>query len=213
MFDLFNEKSNGRMPKVTEAHSAARRQQIIDAAYRCFARKGFHQATMRDIYAQADLSPGAVYHYFDSKDAIIQASFEFDYQRSLTLFDAAKVSDDPLKALHELIDFFFRGLEGAAALGAGRVNVQGWGEALVNPPLLETIRRVLDGYLDALAQIIRRGQEMGQIDQSLDPRSVGRMVLSLYYGLELQKALDTEVEVDTYAAAVKTLLLSASLRT
>ena len=80
------------MPKVTEAYSAARRQQIIDAAYRCFARKGFHQATMRDIYAEANLSAGAVYHYFDSKAAIIQASFEFDYERSLALFDAAKVS-------------------------------------------------------------------------------------------------------------------------
>jgi AcrR family transcriptional regulator len=201
------------MPKVTEAHSAARRQQIIDAAYRCFARKGFHQATMRDIYAEANLSPGAVYHYFDSKDAIIQASFEFDYQRSLDLLDAAIASDDPLTALHELLDFFFHGLEGAAALGASRVNVQGWGEALVNPPLLETIRRVLDHYVDALSQIIRRAQEFGQIDRSVDPRSVGRMLLSLYYGLELQKALDAEVEVDTYATAIKTLLLSASQRT
>ena len=114
------------MPKVTEAHSVARRQQIIDAAYRCFARKGFHQATMRDIYAEANLSPGAVYHYFDSKDAIIQASFEFDYERSLALFEAALLRDDPLQALYELIDFFFRGLEEAAALGAPRVNVQSW---------------------------------------------------------------------------------------
>jgi hypothetical protein len=64
-----------------------------------------------------------------------------------------------------------------------------------------------------LAQIIRRAQEVGQIDPSLDPRSVGRMVLSLYYGLELQKALDSEVEVATYAAAIKTLLLSASQQT
>ena len=86
------------MPKVTEAHSAARRQQIIDAAYRCFARKGFHQSTMRDIYAEANLSPGAVYHYFDSKDAIIQASFEFDYERSLALLESAVISDDPMKA-------------------------------------------------------------------------------------------------------------------
>jgi AcrR family transcriptional regulator len=168
---------------------------------------------MRDIYAEANLSPGAVYHYFDSKDAIIQASFEFDYGRSRTLFDAAIASDDPLKALHELLDFFFRGLEGAAALGAPRVNVQGWGEALVNPALLETIRRVLDDSLEALSQIIRRAQELGQIDKSLDPRSVGRMLLSLYYGLELQKALDSEIEIDTYAAAIKTLLLSASQRT
>ena len=91
------------MPKVTEAHSAARRQQIIDAAYRCFARKGFHQTTMREIYEEASLSPGAIYHYFPSKDAIIQASFEFDYERSLELFAAATASDDPLKALRELI--------------------------------------------------------------------------------------------------------------
>lgn len=198
------------MPKVTEAHSAARRQQIIDAAYRCFARKGFHQATMRDIYAEANLSPGAVYHYFGSKDAIIQASFEFDYERSLTTFEAALLQDDPLQALCELLNFFFQGLEGAAALEAPRVNVQGWGEALVNPPFLETMRRLLSNYLDVLTQLIRRAQTAGQIDPTLDPQAVGRILLSLYYGLELQKALDSTVAFEPYAQAIKTLLFSST---
>jgi AcrR family transcriptional regulator len=197
------------MPKVTEAHSAARRQQIIDAAYRCFARKGLNQTTMREIYAEANLSPGAVYHYFDSKDAIIQASFEFDYERSLTIFASAVASDNPLQALQELVDFFFQGLASAAELGAPRVNVQGWGEALVNPPLLETIRRVLDLYLEALMQLTRKAQAAGQLDPALDPQAVGRMLLSLYYGLELQKALDHEVAIEPYAHAIKTLFLSA----
>jgi AcrR family transcriptional regulator len=201
------------MPKVSEQHVEARRQQIIDAAYRCFARKGFHQATMRDIYEEAGLSPGAVYHYFNSKDEIIRASFDFDYHRSLDLFNAAKESDDPLNALNELVAFLFKGLEGAALLGAGRVNVQGWGEALVNPQLLETIHRVLNSYLDALTHIIRRAQELGQIDKSLDPISVGRLLQSLYYGLELQKALDPEVDVGKYADAVKILVLSPSRQT
>jgi AcrR family transcriptional regulator len=199
------------MPKVTEAHSAARRQQIIDAAYRCFARKGFHQASMRDIYEEAKLSPGAVYHYFSSKDAIIQASFEFDYERSLALFASAAAGDDPLKALHELLAFFFRGLDGAAELGAGRVNVQGWGEALVNPPLRETLQRVMAQYLDALTQIVRRAQSVGQFDPALDPQTFGRILLSLYYGLELQKALDPAVEVAAYATAVAALLDAATL--
>ncbi|MEZ4679900.1 MAG: TetR/AcrR family transcriptional regulator [Caldilineaceae bacterium] len=194
------------MPKVTETHSAARRQQIIDAAYRCFARKGLNQTTMRDIYAEADLSSGAVYHYFESKDAIIQASFEFDYERSLTIFDAAIASDDPLRALHELLDFFFAGLASAAELGATRVNVQGWGEALVNPPLLETIRRVLDFYLETLTQLVRKAQGAGQLAPTLDPQAVGRILLSLYYGLELQKALDHEVAIEPYARAIKLLL-------
>lgn len=198
------------MPKVTEAHSAARRQQIIDAAYRCFARKGFQQATMRDIYAEAKLSSGAVYHYFDSKDAIIQASFEFDYERSLALFAAALQHADPRQALHELLDFFFQGLESAAALGAPRVNVQSWGEALVNPPLLGTIRRVLDSYLDALTQLIRKAQTAGQLDPALDPQAVGRMLLSLYYGLELQKALDSTVAIEPYARAIKALLFAGA---
>jgi AcrR family transcriptional regulator len=197
------------MPKVTEAHSAARRQQIIDAAYRCFARKGFHQSTMRDIYEEAKLSPGAVYHYFPSKDAIIQASFEFDYERSLALFEAATASDDPLGALTELIAFFFRGLEGAAELGADRVNVQGWGEALVNPPLRETLQRVMAHYLAALAKIVGRAQALGQLDPSLDPRALSRILLSLYYGLELQKSLDPAVEVAPYAAAAVALLRPA----
>lgn len=196
------------MPRVTKAYTAARRRQIIDAAYRCFARKGLNQTTMRDIYAEANLSPGAVYNYFDSKDAIIQASFEFDYERSLALFESTIAQDEPVKALHDLLDFFFRGLESASALGAGRVNVQSWGEALVTPPLLETIRRVLSSYLEALTQIIYKAQAAGEIDQSLDPQAIGRMLLSLYYGLELQKALDEEVEIEPYARAVRTLLFS-----
>lgn len=187
-----------------------RRQQIIDAAYQCFARKGFHQTTMRDIYTEASLSPGAIYSYFDSKDEIIQASFVFDHQRSLDVFHAAKAGADPLKALEELLDFLFKGLKEAAALGAGRVNVQAWGEALVNPPLLETIRSVLSSYLDSVSQLIRMAQESGQIDRSLDSYSVSRVVASLYYGLELQKSLDDEVDVDKYAAAAKALLRSFS---
>jgi AcrR family transcriptional regulator len=195
------------MPKVTEAHTAARRQQIIDAAYRCFARKGFHQTTMREIYEEAKLSPGAVYHYFDGKDAIIQASFEFDYQRSQDIFAAALASNDPLNALHELIDFFFRGLEQAALLGAGRVNVQGWGEALINPPVREGLLNILNGYLNLLSQIVRRAQALGQVDPALDSRAVGHILLSLYYGLELQKSLNPDIDVGSYVVALKTLLV------
>src|SRR5215218_9949850 len=106
------------MPKVTEEYTLARRQQIIDAAYRCFARKGFHQTTMREIYAEAGLSPGAIYHYFASKEDIIEASFIFDYQRSRPIFERLASDPDPVAAIDHLIDFFYTGLESAAALGA-----------------------------------------------------------------------------------------------
>ena len=198
------------MPRVPKAHGEARRRQIIDAAYQCFARKGFHQTTMRDIYQETGLSAGAVYHYFDSKEAIIQASLDIDYDRSRELFDAAIASEDPLKALRDLLDFFFQGLKQAAALGAGRVNVQGWGEALVNPKLLETFLRVLGFYQAAVAQAVRKAQASGQIAGELDPAAYSQVLLSLYYGLELQKALNPDLDVDRYAALVQTLLQPVS---
>lgn len=198
------------MPKVTEEHALARRQQIIDAAYRCFARKGFHQATMRDIYEEAGLSPGAVYHYFESKHEIIAASFAFDYERSIGLFEAARDSEDPLAALSDLLGFLFQGLKGAAALGASRVNVQGWGEALINPPLQESVQHVLAIYRDVTAEIIRRAQAKGQLDVAIDPIALSHTLLSFYYGLELQLALNPALDVDAYAVAVTRLLLGAT---
>ena len=198
------------MPRVPKEHGDARRRQIIDAAYQCFARKGFHQTTMRDIYQETGLSAGAIYHYFDSKEAIIQASLDIDFDRSRDLFDAAVASDNPLLALRELLDFFFQGLKQAAALGAGRVNVQGWGEALVNPKLLETFQRVWAYYHAAVAQVVRKAQTAGQISRDLDPAAYSQVLVSLYYGLELQKALNPDLDVDKYAAVVHTLLQPVS---
>ncbi len=111
-------------------------------------------------FRRGKVKPRGIYHYFSSKDEIIQASFDFDYQRSIELFKAAKESENPLAALNQVLAFLFNGLNQAAELGAGRVNVQGWGEALVNPKLARGIRRVLDNYLDEVSHIIRRAQEL-----------------------------------------------------
>src|SRR5918993_6093003 len=61
------------MPRVSEAHRERRREQILDAARRCFIRKGFHQSSMQDVFAESGLSAGAVYRYFKSKDELVAA--------------------------------------------------------------------------------------------------------------------------------------------
>ena len=193
------------MPKVTEDYLDQRRQQIIDAAFRCFARKGFHQATMRDIYAEAGLSAGAIYHYFSSKEEIIKASFIFDYQRGLPLFQQAAEDPDPLSAISRLLDFFYAGLESAAALGADRVNIQGWAEALVNPQLLPPLRESLQAFREELSKLVRRGQAIGVVNPILDPEAVGEVILSSYFGLYLQKAFQPELDIAKYKAAVLSL--------
>ena len=61
-----------RTPKVVED----RREQIIDAAMRVFAQKGFTRATNKDIAREAGITPGLIYYYFESKEAVLKAIIE-----------------------------------------------------------------------------------------------------------------------------------------
>src|ERR1700712_939135 len=64
------------MPKVSQAHLDARRQQIVDAARVRFASHGFARTSIADIVAESGLSNGAIYRYFASKDEIVIAVCE-----------------------------------------------------------------------------------------------------------------------------------------
>ncbi len=61
-----------RTPKVVED----RREQIIDAAMRVFSQKGFTRATNKDIAREAGITPGLIYYYFESKEALLKAIIE-----------------------------------------------------------------------------------------------------------------------------------------
>ncbi len=84
--------------------------------------------------------------------------------------------------------------------------MQGWGEALVNPTLHATVVRVLGAYRAAVAAIVRRAQAQGQIDAAIDPTALANSLLALYYGLELQLALEPELDVEGYLGAVEGML-------
>jgi len=61
-----------RTPKVVED----RRKQIIDAAMRVFSQKGFTRATNKDVAREAGITPGLIYYYFESKEALLKAILE-----------------------------------------------------------------------------------------------------------------------------------------
>jgi TetR/AcrR family transcriptional regulator, repressor for uid operon len=64
------------VPRIAEAARTARRDQIIAAGLACFARSGYHATTMADVAAQAGVSKGTPYLYFDSKQALFLALHE-----------------------------------------------------------------------------------------------------------------------------------------
>jgi AcrR family transcriptional regulator len=62
------------MPRVSEDHLTARREQVLLAAWACFSRNGFHATTMADVIAESGLSAGAVYRYFPGKADLVRAT-------------------------------------------------------------------------------------------------------------------------------------------
>src|SRR5205085_9682219 len=79
-----------------------RRTQILDAAMVCFAKRGFHQATMHDISDEAGISVGLIYRYFQNKEAVITAMAD-DHRRDLReLMVRARQAPTLLEALEIL---------------------------------------------------------------------------------------------------------------
>jgi AcrR family transcriptional regulator len=87
------------MPKLKPDIQRARREHILEAAERCFANAGFHRTTMHDICKEAAVSPGALYVYFDSKEALIAGIAGRDRAEFAERLAALSDAPDFLKAL------------------------------------------------------------------------------------------------------------------
>jgi TetR/AcrR family transcriptional regulator, transcriptional repressor of aconitase len=194
------------MPKVTAAHLEARRRQIIEAAIECFSREGFHRATMQDIVREAGLSPGAIYRYFSSKEAIIEAIADERHARERALIAAAREGEDIEQGLRQLARSFFGPLADPEERRRRRVGIQIWAEALRNPRMLRIVRRGVDEPRAMFAGFVREAQDRGELPPQLDPDAVARLVLSLFFGFVLQQAWDKRVELEPYLDAIETAL-------
>ncbi len=183
------------MPKVSEAYLEARRQQVLDAAFACFGRKGFHATTMQDIAREAGVSYGVVYHYFRSKEDVIEASWLTSQEARAARYQMAQQKGTVPEALAELLDIYMRRLEQPESSPEMRLRIQLFGEALLNPRIGENLRRVWDGVMEILEDIIGRGQERGEINPNLDTRAVARLYTAIHDGVMLQKTVDPDVDI------------------
>src|ERR1700739_3609514 len=98
------------MPKITDAQRETRRQQILDAALRCFSRDGFHATTTADIVRESGVSQGTLYLYFATKDDIVVALADDRHQGEAFLNALAQEEPDPVRGLFSLIELHGLGL-------------------------------------------------------------------------------------------------------
>jgi AcrR family transcriptional regulator len=89
--------------------AADKRRQILDAAVRVFARQGFHGCRVSDIADEAGVAYGLVYHYFDSKDEVLDTLFleRWDLMLAMIADVDAREDQSPREKLHEVASFIF----------------------------------------------------------------------------------------------------------
>ena len=194
------------MPRVSDAYLERRREQILEAAVRCFARDGFHRATMQDIVREAGLSPGAIYRYYASKEAIIAAIASQRHAWDRDRLHEATGGSDVRRALQQLARVFLGQLSHPGEQEWRRVTVQLWGEALRSERVMDVVRDGLDGPLEALESWIRRGQREGRVAADLDAAAAARVAAAIFQGLVLQQAWDPEIDIPACIKAAEMLL-------
>jgi AcrR family transcriptional regulator len=200
------------MPKVTEEHVDARRRQILSAALRCFARKGFHLTTMQDIFREADLSPGAVYGYFKGKDELIAAiamTIVGFIGESAALFGEELPEGRlrrPGEALAELIADY-RSVEFGTATERARIFPHLVGEQQHDPAMSAAARDGLERLRASFETLTRAAQARGELDPAIDPAAFSRLPIALLHGMLIQLGLFGDVlDLDAYARTAAAML-------
>lgn len=193
------------MPRVTRAHLEARHGQILAAAYRCFARRGFHGTTMQDVANESEVSVGTLYRYFESKDDLVEAlAGRGREQKAGALEELAPGGG--AAALGRMIEQVLGLLAEPGAALAARLDVRLWGESLGQPALERIVAGELEALRAPIAAFVRKERRAGRMRG--DPDAVARAVVGLIAGFELQKAHEPDLDPAPYAEAARDLVAS-----
>jgi AcrR family transcriptional regulator len=198
------------MPRITAARASAQRERILDAALTCFAREGFHAASMQDIVAESGLSPGAIYGYFKGKTDVVMAIASERHAMERRRMEHALTAVDLETSLVRLVEGFVLGLRDPQEKKWRRLAVQLWAESLSNPRLK---REALGGVTQAiqmLSPMIGQAQREGRWPEHLDPDSAARVMIAILQGVSLQLAWDDNIDIARFASALRIMIVPAA---
>lgn len=158
----------GTTTKRGGAIAADRKKQILKAAVEVFAERGFHRTRVSDIARRAGVAYGLIYHYFDSKDAVLNAVFETNWSVFLKVLRDLKDAETPSHALDKLAsvaDLLLDALEVAPAIMQVVIQEVSRSDRFVEVQKLDAFR---EGFR-LVREIIEDGQQRDEIRADVDP--------------------------------------------
>jgi len=154
------------MASSPKAPSIDKRRQILDAAIRVFARQGFHSTRVADIADEAGVAYGLVYHYFKSKDEVLNQLFSERWSLLLAAIEEADRSEaTPRAKLEAVAGFIFESYRHEPELMKVIIVEVTRAANSFGRTHLPEIRRAYD----SIARIVAEGQQSGAFRGDIDP--------------------------------------------
>jgi AcrR family transcriptional regulator len=166
-----------------------RHTQILDAALVCFAKRGFHQASMHDISAEAGISVGLIYRYFENKDAVISAMADRHKKEIHKIHERAQQAPTLLESLEIL--FTAHCCEDAPQVVSAFV-VDLYAEASRNPRVADLVRDVLQTAMDGVTDLIARSPEAESAAHGLKPHELAELIFAVSRGMLMRDVLQPQ---------------------
>jgi TetR/AcrR family transcriptional regulator, fatty acid metabolism regulator protein len=150
-----------------------KRRLILDAAVRVFARKGFHTCRVGDIAEEAGVSHGLLYHYFTSKDELLETVFRETWDEVLAAIAAVEESGEPAREqLRQVAKILLRGWQNEPERTTVIMR------EIARTRELERLIADLTKPREAVERIIRCGQDAGEFRRDVD----ARLASTVFYG-------------------------------
>lgn len=179
-------------PKITTAHEQGQRDRILEAATRCFAQRGFHEATIQDICDLAGLSKGGLYTYFRSKDEILGALIEHNLDDAMHWArTAAGQGGSALERLGRVAETLIQNVIEAHGSKAytPQLMLEVWAEASKDQQLGDLLARGYEQWRMFITQLFREGIAAGEIRADIDPELLAAIFVAMFDGLTLQESI------------------------
>lgn len=187
--------ANPQRRRLTRSEARERtREQLLEAAARVIARKGYAGASVEEIAESAGYSTGALYSNFSGKEQLFLELMRAKRARRITKQAAAiaqLLEEDPPETedlfaeLQRKLDKADRKSPESAALQA-----EFWLYAVRNPEAMQAVAERTDQRIDMLTPLVTRATQRYAADPGIPPEAVTRIILALYQGLARHRRID-----------------------